>query len=133
MTFASLSQGLGRDTAPVPFPGFIYRDYFPAVNRTCTSDDASHVGTFGAIAPASNKVCTMTAKTPARLTPFSRAGLHGDYSSLKYHDPYINSVDNTPSRQAGSFPGLRRLAEGDAKTAHRAVSIRSAIFIAGTL
>jgi len=70
---------------------------------------------------------------PERLASFSRAGLHRDYSNLKYHDPYINSVDNTPSRQAGSFPGLRRLAEGDAKTAHRAVSLRSALFIAGPL
>jgi hypothetical protein len=32
-------------------------------------------------------------------------------------------LDNTPTRQAGSF----------AKTAHRAVSIRSALFIAGPL
>jgi putative transposase len=40
-------------------------------------------------------------------------------------------LDNTPSWQAGSFPGLRRLAEGDPKKAHRAVSTRSALFIAG--
>jgi hypothetical protein len=47
---------LYRDTAPVPFSNFIYRDYFSAVYQTCT-----------AIAPALNKICTMMAKSTPYL------------------------------------------------------------------
>jgi hypothetical protein len=57
---------LYRDTAPVPFSNFIYRDYFPAVYQT-----------FTAIAPAPNKTCTMTAKS----TPF--LSCHRDNFSAK--------------------------------------------------
>jgi hypothetical protein len=57
MTNFLLRDKLHRDTAPVPFSNFIYRDNFPAVYQTCT-----------AIAPAYNKTCTM----PPSLTPPSR-------------------------------------------------------------
>ena len=67
MTFASLSQGLRRDTAPLLLSMFIYREKDSAVYQTCTPDDASHVRTFGAIAPAPNKNYTMTAKSAPYL------------------------------------------------------------------
>jgi hypothetical protein len=51
------SRQLVRDTTPVPFPSFIYRDYFPAVYKTCT-----------ATAPACNKICTPTAKSTPYLS-----------------------------------------------------------------
>jgi hypothetical protein len=71
MTFASLSQGLGRDTAPVPISKSVTGDDNSARIKTCTPDDASHVRTFGATAPALNKNCTMTAKNtcPTLLAP----------------------------------------------------------------
>jgi hypothetical protein len=77
LTFASFSQhlrfaqGLRRDAAPVPFQGFTYQDYISSIYPTCTPDDASHVRTFGATAPALNKNCTMTAKNtcPTLLAP----------------------------------------------------------------
>ena len=68
MTFASLSQGLRRETAPVHLSMFIYREKYSATYKNCTPDDASHVRTFGATppslryggqsAPARNKTCT---------------------------------------------------------------------------
>jgi hypothetical protein len=41
----------------VPFFNFIYRDYFSAIYQNCT-----------AIAPAPNKICTMTAKSTPSLS-----------------------------------------------------------------
>ena len=70
MTFASLSQGLRSDTAPVPFLGLIYRDYFPAFNNTYTATPPS-LRYGGQSAPARNKNCTPTAKT----TPWLSASL----------------------------------------------------------
>jgi hypothetical protein len=49
---------------------------------------------------------------------------------------WINKPQLTITRPRGKqvpSTGLRRLAEGDAKTAHRAVSIHSALLIAGPL
>jgi hypothetical protein len=57
MTIFCLRQNLYRDTAPVLFSNFIYRDYIPTVYQTCT-----------AITPAPNKVCTMTAKSTPYLS-----------------------------------------------------------------
>jgi len=57
MTIFWLRDKLHRDTAPVPFPIFIYRDYFLAVYQTCT-----------ATAPVCNKICTMTAKSTPYLS-----------------------------------------------------------------
>jgi hypothetical protein len=75
-----------------------------------------------------------------RLTPFRRA-CHTWFTTWTTLRPRsrgvsglnIKSLGNTPSRQAGSSIGRRRLAEGDVKTAHRAVSIRPALFIAWPL
>jgi hypothetical protein len=66
MTIFCLQSNLYRDTAPVPFSKFIYRDNFPVVYQTCT-----------AIAPALNKICTMTAKS----TPY--LSCHRDYFPAK--------------------------------------------------
>jgi hypothetical protein len=55
MTIFWLLDNLYRNTAPVSFPDFIYRDYFPAIYQTCTAS-----------APACNKNCSMKAKS----TPF---------------------------------------------------------------
>jgi hypothetical protein len=57
MTIFCLRDKLHRDTAPVIFPGFIYRDCFPAAYKACT-----------ATAPAPNKICTMTAKSTPYLS-----------------------------------------------------------------
>jgi hypothetical protein len=64
-----LRPTLNRDTAPVPFHSFIYRDYFPAVYQTCTATPpALRFG--GQSAPACNKTCTRTAKsTPCSPLP----------------------------------------------------------------
>ena len=108
MTFASLSQGLRRDTAPVLFRNFIYRDYFPSIYKTCTPDDASHVRTFGAAppslryggqsTPARNKLCTMptfakasAGKDGKNTPPAAGQACHtclatGRNSRLKYQD-----------------------------------------------
>jgi hypothetical protein len=52
-----LQDKLYRDTAPVPFPGFIYQDYISAVYQNCI-----------ATAPACNKTCTRTAKSTPYLS-----------------------------------------------------------------
>jgi hypothetical protein len=57
MTNFWLRDKLHRDTTPVPFLSFVYRDYFPAVYKNCT-----------ATAPACNKICTMTAKSTPYLS-----------------------------------------------------------------
>jgi len=57
MTNLLFRDKLFRDTAPVHFLSFIYRDYFPAVYQTCT-----------AAAPARNKNCTRTAKSTPYLS-----------------------------------------------------------------
>jgi len=57
MTFASLSQGLRRETAPVPFLSIIYREKDPAVYQTCT-----------ATAPERNKIRTRKAKSTPYLS-----------------------------------------------------------------
>jgi len=73
-----------RDTAPVLFLSFIYRDHFPAVYLTCTATPPS-LRYGGQSAPARNKNCTMTAKTraipslrrdyfPARTTDVVQSG-----------------------------------------------------------
>ena len=56
VTIFCLRSNLNRDTAPVPFSNFSYRDYFPAVYQTCT-----------ATAPTRNIICTMTAKSTPYL------------------------------------------------------------------
>jgi hypothetical protein len=58
MTNFCLRDKFHRDTAPVPFLGFIYRDHFPAVNQTCTATPPS-LRYGGQSAPARNKTCTM--------------------------------------------------------------------------
>jgi hypothetical protein len=57
LTIFYLRSNMYRDTAPVPFPSFIYRDYFPAVYQTYT-----------ATVPARNKTCTWTAKSTPYLS-----------------------------------------------------------------
>jgi hypothetical protein len=58
------------------------------------------------------------------LPAYRQAGLHRDNLLAKVPGPCpVLASGNMPSRQAGSL----------AETAHRAVSIRSAIFIAGPL
>jgi len=57
MTIFWLRDKLHRDTAPVPFLSFVYRDYLPSVYLTCT-----------AIAPAPKKICTWTAKSTPYLS-----------------------------------------------------------------
>jgi hypothetical protein len=82
MTNSLFRDNLNRDTAPVPFPGFIYRDYFPAVYQTYT-----------AIAPARNKNCTMMAKS----TPY--LSCHRDNSSAKVPGPvagWLRQVTQPP-------------------------------------
>jgi len=64
-----LRHNFYRDTAPVPFLSFIYRDNFPAVYQTCT-----------ATTPERNKICTMTAKS----TPYPPCT--GTVFRLKYQD-----------------------------------------------
>ena len=70
MTNFCLRDKLYRDTAPVPFSNFIYREKYSAIYQTCT-----------AIAPARNKICTGTAKS----TPY--LSCTGTYFCLKYQDP----------------------------------------------
>jgi hypothetical protein len=66
MTIFCLRDNLFRDTAPVPFSNFIFREKSSAVYQTCT-----------ATAPARNKDCTMMAKS----TPY--LSCHRDYFSVK--------------------------------------------------
>ena len=106
MTFASLSQGLRRDTAPVHFPGFIYRDYIPSVYQTCTPDDASHVRTFGATAPARNKHCTMPTFAKASAGKDGKNTRHTwlvpGLLPAKTPGPYRWTSGNMPPLQSGS-------------------------------
>jgi hypothetical protein len=69
MKIFCMRSNLYRDTAPVPFSNFIYREKYSAIFQTCT-----------AIAPAPNKICTMTAK--ARHTCLATWTI----SWLKYQD-----------------------------------------------
>jgi hypothetical protein len=66
MTIFCLRDKLHRDTAPVPFRNFFYRDYITAVYKIYT-----------ATAPERNKNSTRTAKS----TPY--LSCHRDYFSAK--------------------------------------------------
>jgi hypothetical protein len=66
MIVICLRDKLYRDAAPMPYPGFIYRDNCPTNYHNCT-----------ATAHACNKNCTMTAKS----TPY--LSCHRDYFSAK--------------------------------------------------
>ena len=66
MTIFCLKSNLYRDTAPVPFSKFIYRDKYSSIYQHCT-----------AIAPKSDKNCTMIAKS----TPY--LSCHRDYFLAK--------------------------------------------------
>ena len=83
----SLQSNLHRDTAPVPFLGFIYRDYFPAAYQTCT-----------ATAPARNKNCTRAdSYRQAKSTPY--LSCHRDYFSAKapgYVAGWLRQVTQPP-------------------------------------
>jgi len=68
MTIFWLRDKLHRDTAPVPSSNFIYLEKHSAIYQTCTPDDASHVRTFGATAPAFNKTCAWMAKSTPYLS-----------------------------------------------------------------
>jgi len=57
MTTFWLRDKLYRDTSPVPFSKFIYREKNSTVYQTCT-----------AIAPALNKICAMMAKSTPYLS-----------------------------------------------------------------
>jgi len=57
MTIFCLRSNLYRDTAPVPFINFIYRE-----------NNSSIYQTYTAIAPALNKICTRTAKSTPYLS-----------------------------------------------------------------
>jgi hypothetical protein len=73
---------LYRDTAPLPFSNFIYRDYFSAVYYTCT-----------ATAPTRNKTCTWTAKS----TPY--LSCHRDHFPAKVPGPvagWLRQVTQPP-------------------------------------
>ena len=70
LTNFCLRDNLHRDTAPVTFLSFIYRDYSPIVYQTCTT-----------IAPALNKIRTWMAKS----TPY--LACTGTVICLKYQDP----------------------------------------------
>jgi hypothetical protein len=76
-----------RDTAPVSFPSFIYRDYFPAVYQTCT-----------AIAPARNKTCTCPdSYREAKSTPY--LSCHRDNFPAKVPGPvtgWLRQVTQPP-------------------------------------
>jgi hypothetical protein len=79
MTNFWLRDKLHRDTAPVPFLSFVYRDYFPAVYQTCTATPTSQ-SFVGQSAPARNKNCTWMAKS----TPY--LACTGTVICLKYQD-----------------------------------------------
>jgi hypothetical protein len=57
MTIFWLRNNFYRDTSPVPFLSFVYRDYISSIYQTCT-----------ATAPARNKICTWTAKSTPYLS-----------------------------------------------------------------
>jgi hypothetical protein len=90
MTIFWLRDNLHRDTAPVPFLSFVYRDYFPAAYQTCT-----------ATAPAGNRNCTMTAKS----TPY--LSCHRDNFLAKAPGPvagWLRQVIFHPCRLAPRYP-----------------------------
>jgi len=100
MTIFCFRDNLYRDTAPVPFSDFIYRDYFPSIYKTCT-----------AIAPARNKNCTIPdSYREAKSTPTSRSArrgtadlsCHRDYFPAKVPGPYRWTSGNRSPLQAGS-------------------------------
>jgi hypothetical protein len=82
MTNFWLRDKFYRDTAPVPFSGFIYQDYTPSVYKTCT-----------ATAPACNKNSTRTAKS----TPY--LSCHRDNFPAKVPGPvagWLRQVTQSP-------------------------------------
>jgi hypothetical protein len=87
-----LRDNLFRDTAPVPFLSFVYRDYIPFVYQTCT-----------ATAPAVNKNYTRMAKS----TPY--------LACLRDNFPTFTAEAVTAGRLAkvsGLVPGwLRRVTQ----------------------
>jgi hypothetical protein len=87
---------LNRDTAPVPFLKFIYRDYFSVVYQTCT-----------ATAPAPNKTSTLMAKS----TPY--LSCHRDNSLPKVSGPvaeWLRQVTQPPFI-AGPLVVINRILE----------------------
>jgi hypothetical protein len=56
-----------RDTAPVPFMNFIYRDYISSVYQACTATPVTRFART-ASAPARNQNCIMTAKSTPYLS-----------------------------------------------------------------
>jgi hypothetical protein len=57
MTIFCLRSNLNRDTAPLPFSNFIYRDKYSSTYKACT-----------AIAPVPNNICTVMAKSTPYLS-----------------------------------------------------------------
>ena len=110
MTFASLSQGLRRDSAPVPFIN-IYATWrkIPAIYQTCTPDDASHVRTFGATPPARNKNCTLadsyTGRQKAR--PRFRFAAAGQAPLSCHRDIFLPKVSGPSRWTSGNMPPLQ--------------------------
>jgi hypothetical protein len=91
MTIFCLRDNLHRDTAPVPFPNFIYRDYFPAVYKAYT-----------ATAPAPDKIHTWTAKS----TPY--LSCHRDNFTAKVPGPVAGCLRQVtqPPFIAGPLAGI---------------------------
>jgi hypothetical protein len=118
MTNFLLRDKLHRDTAPVPFLSFVYRDYFPATYKTCTATPTSQ-SFVGQSTPARNKICTMPTFAKASAGKDGKnctvPVLHRDpfaplrVTRLKYQDParMLHQVTQPPFI-AGLLCGIAR-------------------------
>jgi hypothetical protein len=110
-----LRPNLYRDTAPVHFTMFIYREKDSITSKLCTAIPTSQ-SYVGQSTQALTKICTGMAKStpyPPCLTGVSQAGLHRDIFLPKVPGPcpdaarpteqsFGRASGNTPPLQAGS-------------------------------
>jgi hypothetical protein len=90
-----------RDTAPVPFLSFVYRDYFPAVYLTCTATPVTRFARTGQARLHSRKFA------PGRQKARHTCLATGTIFWLKYRDSYRRTAPPTFTPSTAGPLGVR--------------------------